>query len=30
VKPCYTADEESLAAQPRSRIIAADTDKSGK
>ena len=30
VKPCYTADEESLAAQPRSRIIAADTDNSGK
>ena len=30
VKPCYPADEESLAAQPRSRIIAAGTGKSGK
>ena len=30
VKPCYPADEESLAAQPRSRILAAGTGKSGK
>ena len=30
VKPCYPEDEESLAAQPRSRITAAGTDKSGK
>jgi hypothetical protein len=30
VKPCYPADEESLAAQPRSRIIAAGTGKSSK
>jgi hypothetical protein len=30
VKPCYLADEESLAVQPRSRIIAAGTGKSGK
>jgi hypothetical protein len=30
VKPCYPADEESLAAQPRSRIIAAGTGKSGR
>jgi hypothetical protein len=30
VKPCYPADEESLAAQPRSRIIAAGAGKSGK
>jgi hypothetical protein len=30
VKPCYPADEESLAAQPRSRIIATGTGKSGK
>jgi hypothetical protein len=30
VKPCYPADEESLAAQPRSRIIAAGMGKSGK
>jgi hypothetical protein len=30
VKPCYPADEESLAAQPRSRIIGAGTDKSSK
>ncbi len=30
VKPCYPADEESLAAQPRSRIIAAGTGKYGK
>jgi hypothetical protein len=30
VKPCYPADEESLAAQPRSRIIAAGTGNSGK
>jgi len=30
VKPCYPADEESLAAQPRSRIVATGTGKSGK
>jgi hypothetical protein len=30
VKPCYPADEESLAAQPRSRIIAAGIGKSSK
>jgi hypothetical protein len=30
VKPCYPADEESLAAQPRSRIIAVGTGKSSK
>lgn len=30
VKPCYPANEESLAAQPRSRIMAAGTGKSGK
>ena len=30
VKPCYPADEESLAAQPRSRIVAAGTGKSGR
>ena len=30
VKPCYPADEESLAAQPRSRIIPAGTGQSGR
>lgn len=30
VKPCYPSDEESLEAQPRSRILTADTGKSGK
>lgn len=30
VKPCYPADEESLAAQPRSRILTAAPGKSGK
>jgi len=30
VRPCYPADEESLAAQPRSRIHTVDTGKSGK
>jgi hypothetical protein len=30
VKPCYSEDEESLAAQPRSRIAAAGTGKIGK
>ena len=30
VKPCYPADEESLAAQPRSRIVALGKGKSGK
>jgi len=30
VKPCYPADEESLAAQPRSQILAAGTAKPGK
>jgi hypothetical protein len=30
VKPCYPADEESLAAQPRFRIVAAGKHKSGK
>jgi hypothetical protein len=30
VNPCYPADEESLAAQPRSRIVAAGAGKSGK
>jgi len=30
VKPCYPADEESLAGQPRSRIIATGTGKSGR
>jgi hypothetical protein len=30
VKPCYPVDEESLAAQPRSRILTAATGKSGK
>jgi hypothetical protein len=30
VKPCYPADEESLAAQPQSRIFAAGSGKSGK
>ena len=30
VKPCYPADEESLAAQPRSRISTADKDSSIK
>jgi len=30
VKPCYPVDEESLAAQPRSLILAAGKGKSGK
>jgi hypothetical protein len=30
VKPCYPADEESLAAQPRSRILTTGKGKSGK
>ena len=30
VKPCYPADEESLAAQPRSRILPAGADKPRK
>jgi len=30
VKPCYLADEESLAAQPRNRILSVGTGKPGK
>jgi hypothetical protein len=30
VKPCYPTDEESLAAQPRSRILSVARGKPGK